>query len=181
MNEEVWKDIPGYENLYQASTLGRIRTHPHKTTYTELRGVRHWKTRILKSRGECHCPGKRASLWKDGKRKDFLQARLVAMTWVDGYSPDLTVNHINGDRMDNRPENLEWVTLRENIQHGFRTGLYKNVMRPIALRSKKTGEVIIFESMKNASAYLGKSRGFVSEQLKKGCSDFGEYEAVNVA
>lgn len=49
--EEIWKDIPDYEGIYQASNLGRIRTAPNKTTYTELRGVRHWKMRIMKGKG----------------------------------------------------------------------------------------------------------------------------------
>lgn len=53
-------------------------------------------------------------------------ARLVAMTWCEGYKEGLTVNHINGNPMDNRAENLEWITRAENIRHGFKVGLYKN-------------------------------------------------------
>lgn len=49
--------------------------------------------------------------------------RLVAMAFVPGFEPFLTVNHINGDKLDNRPENLEWVTLAENTQHQWKTGL----------------------------------------------------------
>ena len=160
---ERWKCIPGYEGIYQASTLGRIRSHPRKTTETSLHGMRHWKCRILKGRGNNYSTGSRVSLWKNGKQRDFLVARLVATAWVDGYESEMTVNHINGDRLDNRIENLEWVTLRENIQHGFRTGLYRATQKRIRLVSQDE-RAIEFESMAAADRYLGKCRGYVSNQ-----------------
>lgn len=58
----------------------------------------------------------------DKRPKVFLH-RLVAMAFVHGYEPHLTVNHINGIKTDNRPENLEWVTLSENSKHQWSTGL----------------------------------------------------------
>jgi hypothetical protein len=49
--------------------------------------------------------------------------RLVAMAFVPGFEDGLTVNHINGNKLDNRPENLEWVTLAQNTKHQWQTGL----------------------------------------------------------
>ena len=161
---EKWKDIPDYEGIYQASNLGRIRTSPGKITHTKKHGDRHWESRILKTRGK-QVSGYRVALWKEGNLKDWLIARLVAMTWCDGYSEELTVNHINGDRFDNRVENLEWLTLKENIRHGFRTGLYPQTK--VKLTNISNGEIIEFVSMSAASRFLGRSSGYLSNLIKK--------------
>ena len=50
--QEIWKDIPDYEGIYQASNLGRIRTASNKTTHSVRHGIRHWEQRILKFKGE---------------------------------------------------------------------------------------------------------------------------------
>ena len=86
---ELWKDIPGYEGIYQASTLGNIRTCEDKTTHTERHGIRHWKQRTLKQKKCRNSKGRidaRVSLWKDGKERTWLVSRLVGLTWCDGYS-----------------------------------------------------------------------------------------------
>ena len=59
----------------------------------------------------------------DGKRVKHLVHRLVASAFVEGFSPDLTVNHINGVKVDNVPSNLEWVTRRENSELQWKTGI----------------------------------------------------------
>lgn len=63
------------------------------------------------------------STLKNGKRPKIFVHRLIAMCFVYGYKPGLTVNHINGIKIDNRPENLEWVTLAQNTKHEWETGL----------------------------------------------------------
>ena len=126
---EEWKDIPGYEGLYQASTLGRIRTCEGKTTSTARFEKRVWKQRIMKQKLNKNSKGRidaRVCLWKDCTEKTWLVARLVALTWCKGYSEGLTVNHKDGDPLNNSAENLEWISRAANIQHGFKAGLYKN-------------------------------------------------------
>lgn len=124
-----WRDIPGYEGLYQASNLGQIRTCEGKITSNARYGKRVWKQRIMKQKLCKNAKGRidaRVILWKDGKERTWLVSRLVALTWCDGYADGLTVNHINGNTLDNSAVNLEWITRKANIQHGFKTGLYKN-------------------------------------------------------
>ena len=125
--EEIWKDIPGYEGLYQASTLGRIRTCEGKTTSSARFSHRVWKQRILKQKCTTNIKGRkdyRVELWKGNEHKTFLVSRLIAFTWCNGYKEGFTVNHINGDYLDNRAENLEWLSRGDNIRHGFANGLY---------------------------------------------------------
>ena len=177
---ENWRDIPGYEGLYQASDQGRIRTHPNKITSNARNEVRRWKTRVMKGRGDNCGTGKRVGLWKDGEVKDYLFARIIGMVWVQGYSPNLTINHINGNRLDNRAENLEWVPLAENIRHGFRTGLYDKCRKPVGLKSKTTAEVTRFNSMAEASRYLGKNNQFISLRLSRERPDLGEFEVIKL-
>lgn len=162
--QEIWKDIPGYEGLYQASSFGRIRTCEGKITSSKLFAVRHWKQRILKPKGQTYKTGYRVSLWKDGRHKDWLVARLVAITFLG--DSNLTVNHINGNRFDNRVSNLEWCSLKENIQKGFEIGLYPQ--KNIYLTNKKTGEITVFLSMDKASKYMGKHHGYISDKVKHG-------------
>lgn len=83
----------------------------------------------------------------------YLVHRLVAETWIDNPNPNYytQVNHINGDKDDNRVENLEWVTQSENMRHAYRTGLTEGRRTPI--RIVETGEV--FESLSECARQIG--------------------------
>ena len=165
---EKWRDIPGYEGIYEASTEGRIRSKEGKTTHSRLHGERRWKQRIIKPKLCSNKKGRtdaRVDLWKNGANKTLLVSRLVAMTWVDGYSPGLTVNHRDGNPLNNSAENLEWVTRSENIQKGFEDGLYCKNQKPVRLVGRVNIE---FESMAEASRFLGRNDGYVNLCHKRG-------------
>ncbi len=109
--EEVWKPVVGYEGLYQVSNLGRIKSTNYKT---------HKNEKILKLfkdyKGYLY-----VCLRKHGKAKFLKVHRLVLFAFMP--QTDLfknQVNHINEIKTDNRLENLEWVTARENNVHGTR-------------------------------------------------------------
>lgn len=100
--EDVWKDIEGYEGLYMVSTLGRIWSN-----YTK---------KILKP--QMTKDGYlRVCLFNDGKYKWHYIHRLVAQAFLENTENKPCINHINTVRSDNRLENLEWVTYKENSNH----------------------------------------------------------------
>lgn len=164
--EEIWKDISNYEG-YQVSNLGRVRTH-NKITYTKAHGERHWKDRILKYKGKIYRTGYRVDLWKDGKPHSMLVARLVAFTFYDKdiNNHELTVDHVDGNRLNNNLSNLELVSLKENIQRAFNNGLMKS--KKIKLINKNNNYDRIFRSMAEASKTMGKSKSYISSKIKKG-------------
>lgn len=166
---EIWKDIPGFEGIYQASNTGLIRSAPCKVTSNKMYSRRVWKSRVLKPKNPVKAKRKdpRVTLWKDGKCKDYLVSRLVAMTWADGYSPELTVNHIDGNPYNNDSSNLEWITLSENIKKGFESGLYAGIQEPIMLKSADSEYE--FASMAEASRFLGRNKGYINTCLKRNC------------
>lgn len=168
---EVWKPIPGYEGLYEASSQGRIRTAEGKVTSSARFDRRVWQQRIMKQKWHKRKGvGKedaRVCLWKDGKEKTFLVARLVAMSFLPAPYEKLTVNHINGDTTDNSVKNLEWVTLAENNRLGFQNGLFSATEKPIIL-TQDNGAAHYFASMADASRYLEKNEHYVSSALSRG-------------
>lgn len=85
--------------------------------------------------------------------------RMVAETWIDNPNNYEEVNHINGDKTDNRMENLEWVTHSENIRHAYRTGLNKTT----PIRIVETGEV--YESIRECARQIGGNHRLISACL----------------
>jgi hypothetical protein len=119
MNEkEIWKEIPGYEGLYEVSNLGRVKSlHLGKEKILKPRIVRGY-----------HC----FNFSKNGTKKGLYAHKLVAMVFL-GHKPNgykLVIDHINSDKQDNRLENLRIVTQRENtskertLKKGLPCGVY---------------------------------------------------------
>lgn len=160
--EEIWKDIPDY-NGYQVSNKGRVRTH-NKTTYTKRHGIRHWKNRILKYKGKNYKTGYRVSLWKNGKCKDYLVARLVLSTFTNvDINTDLTVNHKDGNRFNNILDNLEWLTRADNIRYGFEHNQYRQDKTILYNNDEK----YIFRSKSKADEFLNRTNGYICDCIKR--------------
>ena len=101
---EIWKNVKNFEGLYQVSNLGRVKSLNYNRTRKE---------KILKNKydkgGYCQI-----NLWKYGQMKHFLVHRLVAEAFIDNSNNKPCIDHIDGNRSNNRVENLRWCTYKEN-------------------------------------------------------------------
>ena len=124
--EEIWKDIPGYNGLYQASTLGRVRSMPHKTYWVDKNGRKRAyikKGRVLKDKAGHRGKGYlrvRLHQTKIGVNCSPCVHRLVALTFIPNPEGKPQVNHKDGDTRNNNIDNLEWATSSENNLHKYR-------------------------------------------------------------
>ncbi len=107
---EKWRDIQGFEGAYQVSSLGNVRSlERHVNTWNAYKTL---KTQFLK-------PCKRNGyLYVSLQRKQYAVHRLVAEAFIPNPENKPQVNHKNENKSDNRAENLEWVTAKENINYG---------------------------------------------------------------
>lgn len=129
MDKEVWKNINGYEGLYQVSNLGRIKS---------LRRFKsdHSKKVLVKERfllGHTRRPNTNdylnVVLSKNGECKRYAIHRLVAQEFIDNPNGKPQVNHIDGNKQNNRADNLEWCTNQENCRHYVLNDLHKKHKR----------------------------------------------------
>lgn len=110
--KEIWKDIPNYEGLYQASNIGRIKSlarYIHRGHGAYIRREDKILKNILDSKGYY-----KVTLCKDETRKQCLVHQLVAKTFLPNPNGFVYVDHVNTDRIDNRVENLRWCSSKEN-------------------------------------------------------------------
>ena len=159
---EIYKDIEGYENLYQISNLGNVKS------------FQTGKEKILK-------PNKtkkgylRIELWKQGKYKKYLVHRLVAQAFIPNPNLYPVVRHINDNPDDNRAENLRWGTQYDNVHDCIqRNGMNYSGMReynnsrktPIVATRVNDGLVRVFDSQSDASKKLGITQGNIWRALR---------------
>jgi len=119
---EIWKDIPGYEGLYQVSDMGRVKAmrrqiiHSNGNTHTYQERI----LRTLLDRSGYHA----VILCNTGDRKRILVHRLVAESFKDKKVNQDFVNHIDCIKSNNYASNLEWVSHAENVRHAFANNRY---------------------------------------------------------
>ena len=175
---EIWKDIAGYEGLYQISSKGRVKSleryvKNHSGTY-------YFKPEIIKKVSEKNDRKKRqgyltVSLYKNNMSACKYVHRLVAEAFIENPKHKDTVNHINGNKHDNSVENLEWNTYQENNIHAIATGLNGTENRrnckgsiPIMQYDKDMNLIAQYPSMREAERQTGIDCRSISVGIRKG-------------
>jgi len=147
MQEEIWKDVVGYEGLYQVSSLGRVKSLPRV-----IRGgaskFRTLKERILK--GTKNTEYSTVIMYNNGIGRAFKIHRLVAEAFITNSNNYQEVNHIDGNKHNNCSYNLEWCTHKENILHAVKNNLLL-FSRPVIQLSKDGKFIHKFNSIAEAS------------------------------
>lgn len=162
---EIWKDIPEYEGLYQASNFGRVKS---------LKRPYGLKEKILKQ--QLVCGYYIVGLCKNSIRKKYLVHRLVWETFNGTIAEGLQVNHINEIKTDNRLENLNLMTCKENINYG--TGIERRSKKQI--NGKKSKTVLQFDLNDNlvkeypSTHQIERELGFAQTNISACCN--GKYK-----
>lgn len=121
--QEIWKDIKGYEGLYQVSNLGRIKSVLFRNNICTKEREKIIKIKTNK------CNRQYVMLYKNGKRKNLIVHRLVARAFIPNPNNYLEVNHIDGNPKNNNVGNLEWCTKSYNEWHAYHNGLNEKVRK----------------------------------------------------
>lgn len=157
---EEWRDIEGYEGLYQVSSHGRVKSLPRAVDNGY--NVRHIKekmiaTTISKS-GYVN-----VTLSKDGKITRFRLHRLVATAFIQNVNGLFEVNHKDENKQNNHVANLEWCDRFYNCNHGTRNErIGKNFSKAVAQYSLDGVLLNTYPSASDAERYLGVHGGHVS-------------------
>ena len=164
MNEE-WKSVVGYEGTYDVSNAGRIR---RTRSANEMTAVRMRKP-YLERQGYL-----RIALWLGNKKRTFNVHRIVLSAFVGPCQDGMQTNHIDGDKTNNRIDNLEYVTPSENRRHAFRTGLQtpmRGSKNPLAKLTEEDVRAIRKLIGKKSLASIGRMFGVAKSTV--GCISNG--------
>lgn len=178
--KEEWRKIQGYEDNYEVSNLGRVRSIDrisHRIDGADM--YRAGKVISSQDNGRGYLM---VNLYKYNKGKRFYIHRLVAEAFIPNTNNLRAVDHINSNRIDNRPTNLEWVTTAENNRRAAALRVKNNkkdsktitkptgngitVRKVIKATNLETGAAFMFNSMRSAERNLHLANGAVSQGIK---------------
>ncbi len=171
---ETWKPIENYENHYEVSDLGRVRSIDRFVPYRN--SVKFCPSKIKKATP--HYKNKYLSvlLKVEQVEKRLFVHRLVATAFIPNPKNKRTVNHIDADKNNNKASNLEWATDLENTRHSIFLGL-TNTEKPVKII--KGSEVLEFQSRTKAGNFLGISDSNITRSIRTGIKTKG-YNCYNL-
>ena len=174
---EVWRDIKGFEGMYEVSTSGKVRSKERVVVLKDKKGKDRpciFKSKVLKPckrKDRSHptaLPRLQVVLSKKGKTKSYNVHTLVAETFLENPFGFETINHKDGNPQNNNIENLEWMPRAENIRHAFENNLI-HTMKPVAMIEPSTGEIVkVYAGEAEACRRNGVCQGKIRVAIKKG-------------
>jgi hypothetical protein len=148
---EEWRDVVGYEGLYEVSNYGKVR---RSDTGAELKGnINSYGYRVVR-------------LTHNGRAKDFKMHQLVAMAFIPNNYGARTINHKDGDKENNFVENLEWCTPKQNARHAFDVLGISTKSRPVMQVSADGELMAVWANAYKASSTLGIAHMMISACCK---------------
>lgn len=179
--KEIWESVKNYEGLYEVSNMGRVKSLS-RSVKCHNGQTRTFNEKILtlhqsKITDRHKNPTYHVELWKNNTREVFRIHRLVASTFISNPENKPQINHIDGDRKNNRVDNLEWCTNSENMLHSYATGLTKpRGCKAIKGTSKDQKVTLEFPSIEEASRAINGNPDAIRAALKgRSSSSCGYY------
>lgn len=175
---EIWKDISGYEGIYRVSNLGRVKSLERFDSNNHLVKEKIKKLDKLKN-GYL-----RIELWKNGKVVRFLVHRLVAQTFIPNPEKFPQVNHKDENKQNNCVNNLEWCSASYNTKYGtciermIKTHNERKTSQaetPVIATDLETGEEIWIKSQNEAARKLNLNVSSIHYCLKGKCKRTSHY------
>ena len=159
--KEIWKDIEGFEGMYQVSNMNRVKSL--ERTVRNGRGYRTVPERILKPEKNRY-GYLQVNLWKDGKMKMYLVHRLVASAFLENPMGYTEINHKDEDKTNNVVSNLEWCSRSYNNTYNDRAKkagkkVAEKLSKPVIAIDKRTGLILEFVSSREAEREIGINQG----------------------
>lgn len=162
---EIWLDIPGYENIYQASNCGRIKSLQRMVNNNG--GARFINERIMRPCLDYH-GYYRLELSNLGIRRKYFVHQLIAVTFLPNPNNYKIINHKDGKKINNKPNNIEWCDYSHNEKHSYRVlgkkptcpgagkfGIDSSQSKPLTQFTKSGTIIAHFVSLKAASDSVG--------------------------
>lgn len=183
LENEIWKDIKGFEGKYQISNFGRVKSLERQIIPTSpYQKSKRCRTRILKI-----CIGAHGYFHVSLSGRKYCIHRLLAETFIENPDNLKCVNHKDGNKLNNSLNNLEWCSHSYNNIHAFELGLkFSNIF--IKLINIKTKEILYFRSLEDVKKYLHISHRLLNSKTipcilrdtyKVESVSFEEYNKIN--